>query len=243
MPNSDTHFPKRSLISLTFGAGGWMFLIVLVMAIGLGLSSVLSLQTEQDFTREGQTAEAVILSKSTRINGMGTGKTRNTVYTVRYQFETANGTPENGIQGVSKAFFDSVEKDRTYPVRYLLSDPTTSEIEIGRGVQSGNQFLQLSALLFVVGLGGMIIWVRRAKAKITLRDSGEIRRAEVMAHDLIVRKNAEAKYGRATWREGDNIGQTGALPVNSLPQVGQMITLYTVPSGKPAIWEGEVGTR
>ena len=243
MSNSDAPFPKRSLISLTFGAGGWMFLIVLFVAIVLGLSAVLSLQTGQDFTREGQTTEAVILSKSARINGAGTGKARTTVYTVRYRFETADGTPENGIQGVSKAFFDSVEKDRNYPVRYLVSDPTTSEVEIGRGAKAGNQFLMVSALLFVVGLGGMAIWVRRAKAKITLRDSGEIRRAEVMAHDLIERKNAKAKYGRATWREGDNIGQTGAIPVDRLPDVGQMITLYTAPSGKPAIWEGEVGTR
>ena len=243
MPNSQTHFPKRSLINQTFRAGGWMFLIVLLLAIGLGLSAVLSAQTEQDFTREGQNAEAVIIKKSTRINGSGTGKARNTVYTVRYRFKTADGTLENGIQSVSKAFFDSVEKDGQYPVRYLLSNPKTSEVEIGRGAKAGTQFLQLAALLFVIGLGGMVIWVRRAKAKITLRDTGEIRRAEVMAHDLIERKNAEAKYGRATWREGDNIGQTGALPVNRLPQVGQMIMLYTAPSGKPAIWEGEVGTR
>lgn len=220
-----------------------MFLIVLVMAFGLGISAVLSAQTEQDFTRQGQTTEAVIIQKSTRINGSGTGKARNTVYTVRYRFDTVDGTSENGIQSVSKAFFDSVKKDGRYPVRYLLSDATTSEIEIGRGAKIGAQLLQFAALLFAVGLGGMAIWIRRAKAKITLRDSGEIRHAEVMAHDLIERKNAKAKYGRATWREGGNTGQTGALPVNSLPQVGQMITLYTAPSGKPAIWEGEVGTR
>lgn len=243
MSNAHNRFPKRSLISLTFGAGGWLFLIVLFAAIGLGLSAVFLIQTGQDFTRDGQNADAVIISKFSRINASGNSTTRNTVYTVRYRFKTASGTPVNGIQGVSKAFFDSVEKDGRYPVRYLSYDPNTSEVEIGRGAQGGGKFLILAALLFVVGLGGLIIWFRRAGAKIALRDTGQIRHAEVMAHDLIERKSAAAKYGRAIWRDGDNTGQTGAVPIDRLPDVGQMITLYTGPSGKPAIWEGEVGTR
>ncbi len=237
MPNILSYYPKRSLIGLTFRSGGWMFLFVLFLATVFGFSAVMSAQTEQAFIREGQTTEAVIIKKSSD------STSHSTSYTVSYQFETADGTSEYDIQGVSRAFFDSVEKGHRYPVRYLPSNPTASEIEIGHGAKSGDQFMTLAALLFVIGFGGMLIWVRRAKAKITLRNTGEIHRAEVMAHDLIERRNGEAKYGRAIWREGDNIGQTGALPLGNLPQVGQMITLYTAPSGKPAIWEGEVGTR
>jgi len=243
MPTPHPPYPKRSLICLTLGAGGWLFLIAFLAALAFGANAVMQMQVNDTLARDGLDATAVITQKSSRINGAGTGKTRNTVYTVRYQFTAADGTPTTGIQTVSKTFFDSVAVDDQRPARYLPENPTTAEIEIGRGEQARSGFVKIASLLLAVGLGGLFIWFRRAHAKISLRETGEIRHAEVMAHNLIERKNAAAKYGRATWRDGDTIGQTSAMLIEGLPNVGEMITIYSTSSGKPAIWEGEVGTR
>ncbi|MFK5998769.1 MAG: DUF3592 domain-containing protein [Rhodobacterales bacterium] len=243
MPVSYTPYPKRSLIRLTFGSGGWLFLLTLLAAIALAAVSMVQMQTGQRLDANGQDATASVVKKTSRLNGTGTNKVHTRSFTVSYQFKTAQGANIRDIQGVSEEFYRAVAVGDQRPVRYLPSDPMTSEIEIGHGAQGGNQFMMLAALLFVVGLGGLFIWFRRAGAKISLRETGEIRHAEVVAHDLIKRKSAAAKYGRATWRDGNITGQTGALPVAALPDVGTMITLYAGPSGKPAIWEGEVGSR
>jgi len=236
-------YPKRSLIRLSLGAGGWLFLLALLASLALGAITVMQMQVNNSLARAGLDASAVITHKSSRLNVAGPSKNRTTTYTVRYSFTTADGTPTQGVQNVSKAFFDSVAVGDQRPARYLPANPKTAEVQLGRGKQASSGFLTIAALLFVVGLGGMFIWLRRAQAKISLRETGDMRRAKVMARDLIERKSAAAKHGRAIWRDGDITGQTGTLPVGSLPDVGQMITIYAAPTGKPAIWEGEVGTR
>lgn len=239
-------FPKRSLIGLTFGSGGWLFLVVLLAAIGFTAISLAQIDMGQRLDVNGRDATAVVVKMASRINGVGT-RSRTTSFTVSYQFKTADGANIRGIQSVSERFYNSVAKGDQRPVRYLPSDPKTSEIEIGRGTRAGSVFLMLAAVLIVVGFGGIAIWFHRARAKIKLRDTGDIRHAQVMAHELIARGKSgktPRKYGRATWRdEADNVGQTGALLIGALPSVGQSITLYTGPSGKPAVWEGEVGSR
>jgi len=240
-------FPKRSIISLTFGSGGWLFLVVLLAAIGITVVSLVQKDIGQRLDVNGQNATAIVIKMASRINGVGTSKSRTRSFTVSYQFKTADGANIRDIQNVSEGFYNSVAKGNQRPVRYLPSDPKTSEIEPGRGMRAGSNFLMLAALLVVVSIGGIAIWFRRARAKIKLRDTGDIRHAQVMAHELIVRGKSgktPPKYGHATWRDkADNVGQTGALLIDKLPSVGQSITLYTSPSGKPAVWEGEVGSR
>jgi len=238
-------FHKRSLISLTFGSGGWLFLVVLLAAIGITAVSLAQKDMGQRLDANGQNATAIVIKMASRINGTSKRHTRS--FTVSYQFKTVDGANIRDIQNVSEGFYNSVAKGDQRPVRYLPSDPKTSEIEIGRGARAGSVFLMLAALLIVVGFGGIAIWFRRARAKIKLRDTGDVRHAQVMAHELIVRGKSgktPPKYGHATWRDkADNVGQTGALLIDKIPGVGQSITLYTGPSGKPAVWEGEVGTR
>ncbi|NOX41465.1 MAG: DUF3592 domain-containing protein [Alphaproteobacteria bacterium] len=241
-------FPKRSLISLTFGSGGWLFLVVLLVAIGIIAISLAQKDMGQRLDANGRNTTAIVIKMASRINnGTGTNKSHTRSFTVSYQFKTADGANIRDIQNVSEGFYNSVAKGDQRPVRYLPSDPKTSEIEIGRGTRAGSNFLMLAVLLIVVGFGGIAIWFRRARAKIKLRDTGEVRHAQVMAHEPIVRGKSgktPPKYGHATWRDkAGNVGQTGALLIDKLPGVGQSITLYTGPSGKPAVWEGEVGSR
>ena len=240
--------PKRTLGSLFLRTGGWMFIIVILVATAFAGFSVYSRGRAQGLARDGRDSMAMIVNKSHHVNGVGAGRSHNTTYRVSYRFATADGKQLIGIQDVSAGFFELVHEGDHIKVRYLPVHPATSEIEQGRNGNSSTTFLGASLLIFAGGLGGLIVWWRKARSMIMLRDRGVPRAAKVTQLELIKSgKSAKspARHGRALWR--DDTGETGRSLVrakNDLPSLQQVITIFADPAGKlPSVWEGDVGSR
>jgi len=241
-------FPKRTTFALFWRDGGWMFMVVILVALAFAVFAVSARREAQSLTRDGRDAMGVITQKYQRMSGTSSSRSRTTTYYVRYTFKNAAGAQVKDIQDVSDAFYHRVKDGDQLQVRYLPEHPTTSEIEQGRAASASILWEAVALAIFIGGLIGLIVWLRRARARVMLRDHGVSLQAIVTAHDLIKRgKNRKLppKHGRALWRDdADGTGRTLVHLIGDLPAVKQDIVIFADPLKKQrSVWEGDVGSR
>ncbi len=234
-------FPRRSVLSLTFGVPGVILLVgALTGALFVAVSGP-EVQRGWRLQVEGQDAEGVVTGKQSWEESCGRNDLDTcTRYEIRYRF--AQGA---GQALVDAATYDGLAEGAAVRLRYVPADPATSELQAGETLIEGGALAGLG-LVFALGCG-LGLWLRGRKAArmLRLRETGTMRTATVTAREpTSVRIN-----GRRQWviRWTDSTGATGKSRLRrmeDLPEAGAALVVYADPDGVlPAVWEGDVGTR
>ncbi len=234
-------YKKRSVVAIFWRSGGWIALLLIAAGIGIGLFNVTSRQAGSLLASEGQEVLGEITNKARSRNG------KSYSYRVSYYFPARNDPYSPGLQDVTASFYDGVEVGDEVPVRYLPSDPTISEVDVGRTATMGWRGLALTIGLLTAGIGACGFLLGRSRALIGLREHGEMREATVTSHAVDPKRKDSAKdQMRLVWTDAQ--GGTGrSRPYDNadkLPPVGDTITVFADPTGKfDAVWEADVGSR
>ncbi len=140
---------------------GWLAVVFVVLSLAFGIAFYFLNGLAGRFDAEARPAEATIISRtSERVQRQGTWKT---LWRVGLTFTTEDGQEMRVVQQVSNAFYNSVRKGGTLPVRYLPDDPQQVEVEEG--------MTGLLALIMAVAAGATgvislflaVIWFRQKK--------------------------------------------------------------------------------
>jgi len=164
--------------------GGWITLLVsglfLFAGIGVGVGAWTSLESEQNFAKEGVATTAKVTAKTTRQER--SRRSTRTVYVVSYRYEV-DGKPYQGRADVPRADWEALLINGQLPIEYLRSDPSQSRLTLdGGGFHFGTVTILfgVSVICLVVGLAIAFFTWRKASAKIDFLSSGDVVRGTVV---------------------------------------------------------------
>lgn len=175
-----------------------------------------------------------------------------TDFNVGYRYEVA-GKRWRDSGTTDYDTYANLEEGGRIMLRYLPGDPGSSVTSFQADSVEATGGLAVVALVFgalggmfvLLGGGGLGWLIRGARAQVALREGGTARGAVVLAQEETnVRVNGRAQW-RIRWRDdAGDLGQSRGQARDGLPQVGARIVVYADPaSRRPAVWEGDSGTR
>ncbi|TDE34807.1 DUF3592 domain-containing protein [Antarcticimicrobium sediminis] len=232
-------FKKRTAAGFFWREQGWVYGLLIVAGLGLGAVKLTEYQTASRIYNEGVNVDGLVTGLWSK--PLGDAKTGPS-YSVRYSFPTPDDPYTNGSQNVSKTFYETLIKDAEIAVRYLPTDPTISAVEPETVARAFWLAMALSVGLVIVGLGGGLHNISRARASVALRENGEVRTAKVTGHIIEGKKK---KKGHMLWRDATGVsGRTVTGSLSDLLPVGSQITIFADPEcHQKSIWEGDIGSR
>lgn len=231
-------FAKRSAMGYFMLRQGWVFALLVAAGLGLGAYEISAHQTVSRFASEGVDAVGQVTQKSDYSGRKGSNRT----YRLSYSFPTPADPYTHGLQSVSEAFYDAQSEGADIVVRYLPSDPAISAVEpdkIAKGFWLG---MAASIGLVLGGIAGGAFAMSRARACVTLRETGEVRSATVTGHQTEGKKKAK---GHMLWSDASGtVGRTLTAPLSDLLPIGASITIFADPERRlKGVWEGDIGSR
>lgn len=231
----------RSWWSLFLAYGGWAALIFGAILVLLTFVSATQLAIADRLDVDGRFTSATVLSKRIVESTDSDGDTTYDYY-VTFRFKTAQGGHE--IQNsVSRSYYFGVAEGEPVTIRYLRSDPTIMEHEIGSYRSGGIVARWIGLIMGVLGLLVLYFGGNRAARAILTRRYGEKRMATVMGIRELNVKTNNRRQARLQWREED--GQTGESymrrlsDLSGLYRAGDQVVVFR--RGKHVYWEGDVG--
>ncbi|WP_291833578.1 DUF3592 domain-containing protein [Limimaricola sp.] len=233
-------YPKRSAARMFWAAGGWGAAIALAMGVAFGAVAVTQRTFAQDLDRDGVKVMGTLsdLTSTSRTN-------RTPTYTAHYYFQTPDENIVSASQTIGYEDYYALQKGAPIEVTYLPADPAKSEVVRGRTGFNGWILMLISAVFLAGGVvWGWVQW-GRSKIEVALREHGEVRRAQVVAHEVKGKTNDKPTSWVALWRDETGAeGKTLVHKAKTLPAIGAALTVYADPKGgAKAVWEGDVGTR
>ena len=235
----------RGWFSLFVRLGGWAAMILGAAVVVTTTFSAGALFLADKFDREGALAYAVVTGKRVGERQDANGDTRQ-VFLVEFTYKVrGGGSPAGRVTEaeVTAPYFNRTLVEEEVPIRYLVSDPSRVEADIGYYRGKG-ELLRWTGL--ALGIGGLIVlWLTgsRTNRAILARRDGDKRLASVTSIEQLRLTVRGARQGRLHWREED--GRTGASlahPVQWLRdryRPGDRIVVFRL--GDFAVWEGDVG--
>lgn len=233
------NYRKRSTARYLMLQQSWVYALLIVAGLGLAAIEISSYRTFSRISVEGVEAAGLVTNKSEQRSGRDNkGKS----YRLSYSFETADGSYIQGIQDVTEEFFDAQAVDGKIAVLYLPSDPSTNFVEPSKLTKGFWVGVFASIGLILGGIAGGFFAVSRARACVTLRDTGEMRTATVTSHEI---EGQKKEKGYMVWRdESGDEGRSLVYPLENLLPVGASITVFADREGRlKSVWEGDIGSR
>ncbi len=237
----DRHQP-RTWFSLFVTFGGWAALGIGALVVVITLFSAGALGLAARFDRDGALAYAVVSDKRmTQTTDSKGNVTRD--YFVVFAFKVRGGTGQRVETEVPAAYFHGVDEGEERPIRYLRSDPTTVESDIGYYRRTGLWLRWLGLVLGLAGLAALWRFGARANRAVKVRRDGEKRYARVTGIREVKLLVKGAPQGRLVWREED--GQVGESLLHNAEWLrgryapGEPVVVFR--HGRHAFWEGDVG--
>jgi len=160
-------YKKQTVAGHVWRQNVWAFALLIIAGLALGAIKMSALQTASQFAANG--AQAV--GQVTDMTAQNSGKSRKT-YRLSYTFSTADDPFNNGIQNVSKAFYDTQTVGADIVVTYLPANPASSIVEpekITKGFWVG---IAAAAGLVLAGIWGGMLSVSRARVSIRVARHG-----------------------------------------------------------------------
>jgi hypothetical protein len=232
----------RSWLSLFIRLGGWAAIVLGCVLVLLTLISATQLMIADRLDREGTFAQAVILSSRVEVTTDSDGDQSRSYYAT-FRFKDARLGGQALERSVSQSFYHRAAEGDELTIRYLRSDPSTFEYEIGQYRQQGNVLRWVG---LGIGLAGLfVLWRvgRQANAALIARKRGEKRFARVVGITETSFSVNNRRQARLSWREED--GQEGESLMHDLAKLSEMyragdpIVVFRL--GDRAYWEGDVG--
>lgn len=233
-------YPKRSALRMFWAGGGWVAALALAVGVAFGVGAVAQRTVAQNLDRDGVKVMGVIKNLSSRSRSNS-----GTTYKAEFSFQTPDETFVYASQDIGYEAYRTLQENMPVEVTYLPSDPSTSEIVRGRTGFNGWLMMLVSAVFLAGGVvWGWVGW-GRSRIEVALREHGEVRQAEVVAHEVRGKTNNVPTSWIAVWRDQTGAeGQTLVHKATTLPAVGETLTVYADPKGgAKAVWEGDVGSR
>ncbi|WP_372841774.1 DUF3592 domain-containing protein [Phaeovulum sp.] len=231
-------FKKRTAVGYFWHQQGWIYALLILAGIALATFKITEAQAAARVLADGVEAVGQVTDKSYSSRA-GKGLT---TYRLGYSFPTPDDPYTRGEQVVSQTFYDAQSEGAEILVRYLPSDVGISAVEPDSLATLYWLALAASAGLVLAGLAGGAYTILRALACVGLRETGEIRAAEVTGHVTEGKKNTT---GHMQWRDAVGMtGRTDTRRLGDLLPVGTAITIFADPEGRrKAVWEGDIGSR
>lgn len=206
----------------------WVPLIPLAFALVFGVVGAFSLQAERALARDGVDAVAVVTSRDIRTRTDRDGN-RTTTYLVGYRFRPTSDQVVQGQSSVSRAYYNGVTVGAEVPVRFLPDNPGTSALEPG-GIVLPLIFLAIAGvtMALAMGIGGYML--RNKLSILRAARHGEVREAEVVAHQVTnTQINGRTQY-RFDWIDAAfQPGQSAMMDFSALPPTGSVLRIYIDP--------------
>lgn len=232
----------RSFFSLYLRLGGWLSLILGGLLVVLTLISATQLYIADALDRDGKFATAVVLEKrfAVTVDDDGDETTR---YYATFRFKDSATGGRDQERSVNRGFYTSTQQGNEVEIRYLRSDPSTFEYEIGQYRRGGTIVRYIGLAFGIAGLVALWVFGRQASDALAARKHGEKRLAsvtEIRDTNIRVQNLIQA---RLIWEEKD--GQTGQslmrdrTELSTLFRAGDQIVVFRL--GDKAFWEGDVG--
>lgn len=152
---------RPSFKSAVLGEKVWVYALMILAGIALGMIKYNAYQTAYVFSKDG----VEVLGNITHMTDH-TGSKRKS-FSISYTFATATDPYQNGEQMVSEAFYDAQTDGGQIGVVYLPSYPSQSVVDLGK-LSGGFGLTMLAALGLILGgaAGGYLAFQRARKASL-----------------------------------------------------------------------------
>lgn len=216
----------------------WLPLFSLVFAVPFTIVGVVFLTEARTLERDGIDTVAVITHRHIRSERDRDGNNR-TRHMLHYIFNPTSDQHVEGVQDVSRRFYNSVQVGQQVAVRYLPYDPGRNALE------PPGRLLPLVFLGFGLIAGAVtlaLVWVlgRNKLSLIRAARQGEVRQARVTAHETTnTQVNGRTQY-RFGWLDAAGAeGRSAMTDYRELPEIDSVVTVYVDPRTGRGWWEGD----
>jgi len=217
-----------SLIRLARRHMLWIPAIPLVIGLVFAVLGGVLLRSERTMARQGVDTVAVVTSRDIRTRTDRDGN-RTTTYLLGYRFQPTSDQTVQGQSSVSSGYYNRVRVGDEVAVRFLPDAPATSQLEPG-GVVLPLVFVNIGLVTLLIGLGLGWVMVRNKLSVLRAARYGELREAEVVAHQPTnTQINGRTQY-RFEWIDAARQpGQSTMMDYNDLPATGTVVRVYIDP--------------
>ena len=222
----------------------WLPAVLLLVGPGIAGRGLFEQGLARKFERDGVETVAIVTERGTHTQHRDGGRTRS-FYRLQIVYSPLPGQQVTGQQvtvqrNVSPQLFARVQIGQEIPVRFLPDAPENVALE-PLDPQRPQWMMMLGLGIAAGGLGLALLLGRRAAAMLRTANRGEIRTAEVAAHQRGMNMRNGRWLYRFAWRDTTGAtGQSAEHDIAALPAPGSRVSIHIDPRTGRGWWREDL---